>query len=315
MNQRSFHILPLVTVIVLAVFPCWVTALADDALSSDPLESDSLSAEQPRLEPLSLEVEMEWVPSKPRMGSPLELRLALLWSGVEPVAIRPVGWGTVEGLEPLWRGETQTRTLLSGAVLENRSLLQLRFRPLREGEVDLSSVLLLLQRGGQTDTVALPHPQIEIAAAPLLTPMGWAVGGLVALLLAGVAVGVVRWKKRAVKEGEERDPKELDAERWRELKGQLRQSETDRRWLEKVSDLLRDQLLRRGGDPSLRTDELIALEIEKESDNSALVTAWSQLREEVVHYQYGGGVRPVHRNRETLQMVKLCLALNEEDLL
>ncbi|MBP5350419.1 MAG: hypothetical protein J6Y56_00485, partial [Fibrobacterales bacterium] len=111
------------------------------------------------------------------------------------------------------------------------------------------------------------------------------------------------------------------AARWRALKGRLRSSELDRSWLAEVSELARAALLLDGADPSLRTEEMAnakiaALEGGADSaapSEAALRAAWKTVRQELVHSLYGGGLRPVGKNRETLRALRICLGLNDEE--
>ena len=192
--------------------------------------------------------------------------------------------------------------------------MTLTYRPLREGNLDLTLLGVELQRAGAIDTLRPPTKSISIAPAPLLSALGWILILLLLLLSGGVLWGAMRWKKKKATAAEAVDPRLREAERWRELKAGLRGSDEQRSWLGELHDLLRDHLLRTGGDPSMRTEGLIDQRIELERENPAPIAAWGLLRQEVIHYLYGGGIRPVHRNRESLRALRLCLNLDEEDL-
>jgi len=247
------------------------------------------------------------------------------WSEGVPFAARVAGWGQIEGLEPTEQRERQVRLITEGGKVQNERTLSLIYRPLRPGEIDLAPLKLLIIRGEQIDTLQVPAESIAVRPEPLLSRRGWLILGLILAATATAAAFFIRWRNKKQLASLEIDPVQIEAERWRKLKSELKGSDQRRSWLGDLHDLLRDHLIRTGGNSALRTEELIAERIEREEKNghsaqsetelqSPTAVAWGLLKQEIVHYLYGGGIRPVHRNRETLRALQLCMELKEEEL-
>ena len=274
------------------------------------------------LPPLDAAVEVRMVPATPRVGGPFSVALTLRWEGPEMLLAAPRGWTSFAALEPLDRAETLVREIGPSGKTLNRRDFVLNYRPLREGAVDLSGLSILVARAsGTQETLQVAPWRVEIGPEPLLPWWGWC---LAALGAGAVALGLLRWRevRKARKSAPApADPREELAARWRALKGRLRSSELDRSWLAEVSELARAALLLDGADPSRRTEEMAnakiaALEGGADSaapSEAALRAAWKTVRQELVHSLYGGGLRPVGKNRETLRALRICLGLNDEE--
>ena len=288
---------------------------AAGVLCAEPAPSVPDSAAAPDsafLPPLEASVEVRMSPTSPRAGEPFDVVLVLRWEGPEMLLAAPRGWSSFDALEPVGRSETQSRRALAGGKVENRRDFVLRYRPLREGTVDLSGLSVVVARAVGADTLAVPPWKVEIRPRPLLPAWAWlaAVAAAGAAVLAGLRIRRIRAARAAAASD---DPRSRLAARWRALRDRLRRSAEDRSWLAEACDLAREALLLEGADPSARPEEAADSKISAVADDPALCAAWRTMRDEMVHSLYGGGVRPVAKNRETLRALRVCLGLNDEE--
>ncbi len=319
MNCLNRKILSVIGIALLAL------TMAEPSSSILPPDSTSTQEVQPALPPFTPQLLFQATPGSPRVNQPLRVDITLQWSEGGPFAARVAGWGQIEGLEPTEQGERQVRLIAKDGSVQNERTLSLIYRPLRPGEIDLAPLKLLIIRGEQIDTLKVPAETITVKPEPLLSRRGWLILGLILAATATAVAFFIRWRNKKQLAALEVDPAQIEAERWRKLKSELKGSDQRRSWHGDLHDLLRDYLIRTGGNSALRTEELIAERIEREEKNghsaqgkvelqNPTAVAWGLLKQEIVHYLYGGGIRPVHRNRETLRALQLCMELKEEEL-
>lgn len=145
------------------------------------------------------ELKIEASPRQLSLGQTLNLNLTLIQEATEKGAMLDtptLSLPPLPGLEVLGQ-QSSSSMIANGSRMRMTHQLQYRLRPLKSGEIVIPSLTFQYAENGRNQEVSSQPLTIRVTGGGASGPVGWVLGGVLILGVAGLAVVLLRRKKLA----------------------------------------------------------------------------------------------------------------------